>query len=222
MSTLHDIGKLGAEYRAKNTLVALFPDEFDGLEKSERPDWVDYENRIGMEVVQAIDGKYLEEKKHFSNKIAWKKLDDLLPEEKRSIKRYQGRIFTEKELGISNDSTAASHSYTMYGETAKLYDAVKKKLALINKEQNGYQKLHHIFLYVLCDTAVTYDDVRELFKFIHAEQERYCERFSGVFIDDGYALYQYRSDDGFITYHMLFDIAQEVYVKTKSEIRDYQ
>ena len=57
MSTLHDIGKLGAEYRAKNTLVALFPDEFDGLEKSERPDWVDYENRIGMEVVQAIDGK---------------------------------------------------------------------------------------------------------------------------------------------------------------------
>ena len=52
MSTLHDIGKLGAEYRAKNTLVALFPDEFDGLEKSERPDWVDYENRIGMEVVK--------------------------------------------------------------------------------------------------------------------------------------------------------------------------
>ena len=220
MSTLHDIGKLRAEYRAKNTLMELFPDEFDGLEKSERPDWVDYENRIGMEVVQAIDGKYREEKKHFSNKIAGKKLDNLSQKDMRSIKRYQGRIFTEKELGISNDSTVASHSYTMYGEIDRLYDAVKKKLALINKEQNGYQKLRHIFLYVLCDTVVTYDDVKELFKFIHAEQQGYSERFSGVFIDDGYALYQYRLDDEFITYHILFDIAQKVYVKTESEIRE--
>ena len=43
----HNIEKSRYEYRAKNTLALLFPDEFSGLEKSEKPDWADNMNSIG-------------------------------------------------------------------------------------------------------------------------------------------------------------------------------
>ena len=66
----HNIEKSRYEYRAKNTLALLFPDEFSGLEKSEKPDWADNMNSIGVEVVRVLDSDFLKERKHFSKKVA--------------------------------------------------------------------------------------------------------------------------------------------------------
>ena len=219
MIDLHSKIKNRYEYRAKNTLIAVFPDEFDNLQKSEKPDWIDYEKDTGVEIVRATDGRFLEEKKHFNSKISGVDLQKLSPKEKRSIGKYRGRIYTEKELGISETSKIAAHCYSMDEPKEILQSVVRKKIDLINSSQEVYQHLHTMFLYVLCDVGrINYADAEMLFKFMRSIQEKYKNRFATLFVDDGYSLYRYCFNDASIVYNDISKIAQEVFIRTEYEI----
>lgn len=95
----HNVEKIRYEYRAKNTLAVFFPDEFGHLEKSEKPDWIDSTNNIGVEVVRVLDSDCLEERRSFSKKFAGKSKLMLSPKLKVQLSKYNGRTYTARELG---------------------------------------------------------------------------------------------------------------------------
>lgn len=209
----HNKGKNRYEYRAKNTLLEIFPGEFDGLKKSENPDWVDASKSVGVEVVRATDRHFQKEIDHFNSKAAGEKRETLSMKEV-----YRGRICTAKDLGLSGGSTIISHSYTIQNMGEILKETVKEKITNINSDKKKYQELRTLCLYVICETLICYANPEAVFEFIGLVQQDYKNKFAELFVDDGYVLYRYCFADGTTDVNKLDPVAQRIFVRTEKEI----
>lgn len=209
----HNKEKNRYEYRAKNTLLEIFPSEFDGLKKSEKPDWVDASKSVGVEVVRATDRHFQKEIGHFNNKAAGQKRETLSMKEE-----YKGRSYTAKDLGLPGGSTIISHSYTIQDMGEILKETVKEKIAHINSGKKKYQELRTLCLYVICETVICYANPEAILEFINFVQQDYKNKFAELFVDDGYVLYRYCFTDGTTAVNKLDPVAQRIFVRTEKEI----
>ena len=214
--SMHDIEKSRYEYRAKNTLAIFFPDEFGGLEKSERPDWIDSANNIGVEVVRVLNNECIEERKSFSKKLAGKSKSTLSEKEKAQLSKYEGSIYTARELGISNSDVIISHCCTTFCDVDMVWRAINRKRDLLQ----SYSNFNRYYLYVLCDAGIGMAEIKEVFDLCHKEQQKSKKRYCGVFIDDGEKLYRHDFFDGTTSERALLEVAQEVFIRTEKEIKN--
>lgn len=94
MGDSHDRKKMLYEYRAKNTLKFIYPNEFDHLVKSEKPDWKDETKSIGVEVVRATDASALAGRNNFL-KISGKNISSVSAKDIESVTKYGGNLYID-------------------------------------------------------------------------------------------------------------------------------
>lgn len=222
MGNLHSKGKNRYEYRAKNTLLEFFPNEFNNLQKSEKPDWIDINRGVGVEVVRATNETFQKDKDHIEKKIAGNDLEKLSPKEQRSIGRCKGNIYTTRDLGFSRINTIASYCYAYYtGEVKEmLKETIMNKIRRINSGRENYQSLQFIALYVVCDAEICYIEPLEVFDSIRVAQQECKNKFAELFVDDGVDLYRYCFSDGSAAINKFSsENVKNIFVKTEQEIR---
>lgn len=212
----HNIDKNRYEYRAKNTLATLFPNEFSGLEKREKPDWVDSVNSIGVEVVRVLDSDCPKERKHFSKIVAGNPESTLPQKVKGELDNYKGRTYTARELGISDSDVIAAHCYTLLKDGDMVLDEVGKKIDLLK----SYLDLNRMYLYILCDMNFSCGEIDKIFECCHEAQRESEKQFYGMFIDDGVKLYRHDFCDRRTVERSLSDVAREVFIRTEMEIKN--
>ena len=212
----HNIEKSRYEYRAKNTLALLFPDEFSGLEKSEKPDWADNMNSIAVEVVRVLDSDFLKERKHFSKKVAGNSKSALPPKVKGELENYKGRTYTARELGISDSDVIGSHCYTMLKDGDMVLCEVEKKIELLK----SYMAFNRMYLYIQCDMNFSCVEIDKIFECCHEAQRESEKQFYGMFIDDGVKLYRHDFCDRRTVERSLSDVVREVFIRTEVEIKN--
>lgn len=212
----HNVEKIRYEYRAKNTLAVFFPDEFGHLEKSEKPDWIDSTNNIGVEVVRVLDSDCLEERRSFSKKFAGKSKLMLSPKLKVQLSKYNGRTYTARELGISDADVIVSHCHTVLVNVDMILSAINRKIKLLG----DYENFDRTYLYVLCDTNISCAEIGSIFISCHELQQKSEKKFRGIFIDDGVKMYRHDFCNGTTSERNLSDVAQQVFVRTKMEIKN--
>ena len=214
----HNYKKELYEYRAKNTLVSIYPNEFYSLAKGEKPDWQDLQNSIGVEVVQATNPA-TRAGKHRASKVSGKSIDSLSQKELSFLGKYGGTIYTERDLGISKAGIITSYITTTNEVDKMIVDAFSKKISLINTTQEKYLNLDSLFLYIISDASVGWVDVNKLFMLLKATQKTYNHQFDGVFLDDGYFLYRYSFSDGRLAKTELNDFAKDIFTITIQEVK---
>lgn len=185
MGNSHDRKKMLYEYRAKNTLKFIYPNEFDHLVKSEKPDWKDETKSIGVEVVRATDASALAGRNNFL-KISGKNISSVSAKDIESVTKYGGNLYIDPATNIVTSHIAALD----FAETMVNREFLKKVL-LINDTQEKYFKLDNLFLYIICDAPVGCTLAEKLFETFDDIQQSYALKYSGVFVDDGYLLYRY-------------------------------
>lgn len=185
MDNSHDRKKMLYEYRAKNTLKLIYPNEFDHLVKSEKPDWKDETKSIGVEVVRATDASALAGRNNFL-KISGKNISSVSAKDIESVTKYGGNLYIDPATNIVTSHIAALD----FAETMVNREFLKKVL-LINDTQEEYFKLDNLFLYIICDAPLGRTLAEKLFETFDDIQQSYALKYSGVFVDDGYLLHRY-------------------------------
>ena len=185
MDNSYDRKKMLYEYRAKNTLKLIYPNEFDHLVKSEKPDWKGETKSIGVEVVRATDNDALAGRRNFL-KISGKNISSVSAKDIESVTKYGGNLYIDPATNVVTSHIAALD----FAETMLNREFLKKVL-LINDTQEKYFKLDNLFLYIICDAPLGRTLAEKLFETFDDIQQSYALKYSGVFVDDGYLLYQY-------------------------------
>lgn len=124
MDNSHDRKKMLYEYRAKNTLKLIYPNEFDHLVKSEKPDWKDETKSIGVEVVRATDNDALSGRRNFL-KISGKNISSVSAKDTESVTKYGGNLYIDP--ATNKIITAEEHS-VIGGLGEAVCSALSKKL----------------------------------------------------------------------------------------------
>lgn len=164
------------ELLALELLKKHFP-QYSGLELSDKPDLVDLENSIGVEVTSASNPKVREREAFY-----WKKLHG------RNIKNFtKTQINLGEEYGLSllhtkNDGEIFSLARTFGAEEQELLHK-----AIVEKYQKTYQQLNQIDLYIFfrqyCAEGFSYDDLQGLFQTAHQCEKKYSEAFGKIMVD---------------------------------------
>lgn len=218
MGSSHDRKKMLYEYRAKNTLKLIYPNEFGCLIKSEKPDWKDETKSIGVEVVRATDNDALAGRRNFL-KMSGKNINSVSAKDIESVTKYGGNLYIDPATNIVTSHIAALD----FAETMVNREFLKKVL-LINDTQEKYFKLDNLFLYIICDAPVGCTLAEKLFETFDDIQQSYALKYSGVFVDDGYLLYRYSFVNKVFSTADVSSVSagKEVFIQTIQELDNNQ
>lgn len=150
--------------------------EYNGLKLSDKPDLVDIENSIGVEVTSASNPKVREREAFY-----WKELHG------KNIQNFNKAQINKVEkcgLYLNNENDGKIFSLArMYGAEEKelLPNAIKKKYS---KKYQGLKKLDlYIFFRHFFIEGFSNTDLQGLFQTIHQCEKQYGKVFSRIMVD---------------------------------------
>ena len=191
MQKSHNGRKNLMECRAKATLETIYPNEFSGLNKCEKPDWVAPNDHLGVEVVQATNEKFRHGKALFTNILSGEKITDANKKYVNEIKRLGQHIQTlKKEDGYY----VFAHSATVSFDKSLLLKVIGEKIERINKSSDPYKTLAYLGLYVISPEASLPEDFEEVkgigdgaYELQYGKERQFAE----LFLEDGRVIYRY-------------------------------
>ena len=169
------------EHEALRLLHKHFP-RFGRLEKSERPDWVDYESSLGVEVTQAVNQTVKEQEEYFHKNLKGKSKEAICPQSISRVEKCGLAI-------VSIKNGEQENTERMYG-LVRVFGVEEKELlrkAICSKYAKQYQKLESIDLYVffrhMCRGAFAETDFNALLQTAHDCEIKYGKVFKKIMID---------------------------------------
>ena len=151
--------------------------EYNGLKLSDKPDLVDIENSIGVEVTSASNPKVREREAFYWKELHGKKIQDI-----GKAQQNQGEEYGLSLVYIKKDGEIFSLA-RMYGAEEKelLPNAIKKKYS---KKYQGLKKLDlYIFFRHFFIEGFSNTDLQGLFQTIHQCEKQYGKVFSRIMVD---------------------------------------
>ena len=130
------------ELLAKCTLEIVFPQEFNNLKSSDKPDLIDDSRRMGIEVIHPIDERHMQLEAYYQKFLSGKKLSEI-PE--MGLEKFRENLY---DVMISQDD-GIIHAYRKPYEAFDielLYRAIDKKYEKLNKKH--YLHVNHVSLYL--------------------------------------------------------------------------
>ncbi len=172
------------ECLAKVTLGYIFPDKYDNLIKSERPDFISDDGSIGVEVTRAIHPLDAEKDSFFSKHLLKKNAKEIDKNRILSFCSDGTRLLLYGKIGGVPTDKIIGCSYGMDREGVDLItDAIEKKYKLLN--EGGYQNCSSFALYVLIHNGGYYEEyeIDQIFRNVLRIAEVYEKIFDIVYID---------------------------------------
>ena len=164
------------ELVALELLKKHFP-QYSGLKLSDKPDLVDIDNSIGVEVTSASNPKVRERETFYCKELHGKKIQDI-----GKAQQNQGEEYGLSLVYTKNDGEIFSLA-RMYGAEEKelLPNAIKKKYS---KKYQGLKKLDlYIFFRHFFVECFSKTDLQELFSMIHQCEKHYGKVFGKIMVD---------------------------------------
>ena len=134
------------EMRALHTLRIVFPDEFGNLILSDKPDLVDDDRKMGVEVVHPANPKEMEFSAYFYKNFENKHIDQV---PKKGLKKF-------RENGYDvclNEQSKIIHSYKHSCQPFDIqiiFDAINHKVDKLNKMEYRYSSNISLYLEMSC------------------------------------------------------------------------
>lgn len=134
------------EIRALHTLRIVFPDEFDNLVLSDKPDLIDDDKKIGIEVVHPANSKEMELTSYYYRYFENQHIDQV-PQKGLEIFRKNGYDVCINEQ--SKTINGFKRSYQPF-DLQMIYDAIDHKVGKLNKMQYQYASNISLYLEMSC------------------------------------------------------------------------
>lgn len=134
------------EIRALHTLRIVFPDEFDNLVLSDKPDLIDAVKKIGIEVVHPANPKEMELESYYYKYFENQHIDQV-PQKGLKIFRKSGYDVCIDEQSKTID--AFKRPYQPF-DLRIIYDAIDHKVDKLNKMQYQYASNISLYLEMSC------------------------------------------------------------------------
>lgn len=153
-----------------------------GLVSSDKPDLIDYEKSLGVEVVCAVNETIEKQEAHFYKNLNGKGKHEVPKKSSAEFERFGLRVASIKEDG----QEASEKMYTLI----RICGLEEKELlhrAISAKYTKEYQKLDSIDLYIffrhMCRRAMTKDDFDALLQTAHNCEAEHGKVFRKIMID---------------------------------------
>lgn len=167
-----------SEQRALELLKKHFQ-EYKGLVSSDKPDLIDRDNSIGVEVTSALNPKVEEREVHFAEKMKSRDKSEFAPREIAEVEKYGLRIVSKKN---SEDGNMLG-LVRVFGleELEQVHIAIKKKY------KKKYEELDRIDLYIffrqICRKAISDSKIKSLFCTAYNCEKEHGKVFRKIMID---------------------------------------
>ena len=169
------------EIVALEHLKRHFP-QYSGLVWFDKPDLIDTEKSVGVEVVCAVNPEVKKQESYFCNKLKGRPLKIVSKMSTEQFKKNSMTICAPCEDELGNDALM----YTVI----RIFDSTEKKLlhrTIQNKYTKKYPQLNSIDLYIffrhMCREIFKTDEFYELIKTAHICEEKYGKIFKKIMID---------------------------------------
>ena len=168
------------EGEALRLLKKYFP-EYQGLKSGDKPDLIDLENSIGVEVTRALNPCVREREVHFVEKMKEKRRDAVTPRDMEKLEQFGLSIVCD-DHSMEKKIVGLVRVFGME-EHDQLHIAIQKKYEI----QIQYAQLDRIDLYIyfrhVFREGFAASELNRLFNTIHQCQEKYGKVFRKIMID---------------------------------------
>lgn len=135
--TPHNIDNVYQELMSKNILAGIFPEKYTNLGKSESPDFICSEKKIGVEITNAVVGERRAQWKYMMS--TYYNRDSLTKRDYKNMKKHSYNLADFFDGGL-----VPIGSY--WGDEVNLIGAYSKKLNLIENENITFYNSLELFI----------------------------------------------------------------------------
>ena len=214
----HDYEKIYYETRAKLTLQRLFPEEFNSLVSSDKPDLKTADNQIGIEVTRAINYHDAEKVAFFRKELCGRLRNQV---DSKKLEKFcsdgtQISVYNGSQDSILQGTILGFAPPAVWQNTQLVKNAIKQKIIHINRVP--YQDTEQLNLYVFSDTFKSYEmsDMKEILDHIMRCQPICKKKFSVVYFDDCGWFYRCDLENGKIEFYSTEEIIHTICVDAKA------
>ena len=213
------------ELYALSTLQVVFPLEFQNFRLSDRPDLMDYDAQLGIEVIRPVDEKHEMLNSYFQNYLYGKTINQRSP---KGLKKFQSNSYDIMFNSQDHSVSAYQMPYKTF-DIATIYRAIDKKMRKLNN--NLYACSNNISLFLemsMYSKELENPSIaKEILIYIKEIEREYAISFNEVFLDCIIKLYRINIKTGEIIIIDTFDLIDSIKLKyeknrTKEEGRDDQ
>lgn len=196
------------EILALITLQKLFPDEFCDLHLSDRPDLMDFQKGLGIEVTYPTDKKREQLSSYYYSHLEGQKIQDA---SEKGLKKFR-----DASLDIlldENDRISGYKSPLIPFDLTTLYAAIDNKVEKLNRGLYAYPT--NIFLYLEMSKysydISQYDVAQKILKYADTLRNKNTYFFKEIFYDCLFILYRINLENKKIQEYDLRDLSEEIF-----------
>ena len=181
----HNTNKNYYEIRALLTLQTLFPEKYQSLIHSDKPDLIDASNNMGVEVCRVVNDEFEKRFSYFSDSIKNKSIFDINEKGLNSFTANGNELILYDNIGLKpSDYVAGFYTNSTWHSNDLAIQCFIKKLETIKKNSNyGCNVLN---LYVFSDSFTQYDlnDIKKIIAAIKNSAIYSSVKIDTIYFDD--------------------------------------
>lgn len=164
------------------TLLKKHFAEYQGLELSDKPDLIDEQNSIGVEVTRAINSTVEEREAYFSKHMKNRRKNEFTTKQIENVEQCGLGIVCENSFDEADDEKMLG-LVRVFGieEYEQLHCAIR------NKHAKKYVELDRIDLYIyfrqVCPSGLSDFEINKIFQTVYECEKKYGQVFSKIMID---------------------------------------
>ena len=168
------------EQLALTLLKKHFP-EYSGLTLSDKPDLIDPQKSIGVEVTRALNPKVEQRLRHVEEKMKNRDITEFSDEQIKKVEQFGLHIVCKEQPEEEKDKIVGMIRVFGLEENEQLYIAIRKKYS------KQYTKLKRLDLYVyfrhICEGSWGTAEKEKVFSTAYECQKQHGEVFENIMID---------------------------------------
>ena len=176
------------EIFALSTLQVVFPLEFNNLTLSDRPDLIDFNNHLGIEVVHPVDEKHEMLDSYYHNYLHGKTLGEISP---KGLEKFKSNSY-DIMLDSQNKTVCAYKTPYKPFDMQIIFSVIDKKMKKLNSNLYKYSNNIALFLEMsMCSSdIVDYSVAKNILTYIKNIEPNYTLVYKEIFLDCIIKLYR--------------------------------
>ena len=199
------------ELFALSTLQVVFPLEFCNLRLSDRPDLIDCDAQLGIEVIHPVDKKHEMLNSYYNSHLYGKTMDQISQEGLEKFQSNSYDVMFDPQYKTVSSYTCPYRQFNL----DIILRAIDKKMRKLNDNLYAYSNNVSLFLEMsmYSNELADYSTAKEILIHIKKIEQNYSKTFKEIFLDCIIKLYRINVSNEEITEIDTFNLMDSIKLK---------